>query len=71
MSHQQRLMTYCPAKGTNEPYPSHAAQWREFHGQCAWLWNPWTVRLRDARDVGPDPFGHLILDGSEVKAAHK
>lgn len=54
------LMRFDPATGEGRPYPSEANQWRHYNGQCAWLFNPWTGTRRDARDVGSDPFGHLI-----------
>jgi hypothetical protein len=59
---QERLMDYDPATGQPKPYPSHAAQWRDYHGHAtAWLYNPWTGLQRDARDVGSDVKGLLIL----------
>lgn len=54
------LMRFDPATGEARPYPSETNQWRDYNGQCAWLFNPWTGARRDARDVGSDPFGHLI-----------
>lgn len=66
---QQTLMRFDPATGHPTPYPSHAAQWREFNGGYAWLFNPWTGNRRHAGDVGSDPFGHLIVpDGEATKA---
>lgn len=62
---QQTLMKFDPADGTEKPYPSHAKQWREYHGKTAWLFNPWTGNRQDARDVGMDPFGQLILPPGE------
>lgn len=60
---QNALMHYDPATGQLKPYPSHAAQWRDFHGHgTAWLFNPWTGIRRDARDVGSDIKGVLITD---------
>ena len=50
---QQTLMQFDPATGELRPYPSHAEQWRAFHGPAtAWLFNPWTGTRRDAGDVG-------------------
>jgi hypothetical protein len=64
---QRTLMKYDPATGEERPYPSHAAQWREWHGDMtAWLFNPWTGRRRDARDVGSDVVGHLIVPPGEA-----
>lgn len=60
--HQDELMRFDPATGESRPHPSHAAQWRRYHGlQCAWLFNPWTGGRRDARDVGSDVTGLLIM----------
>lgn len=60
-SNQQAIMKFDPATGEPKPYPSHAEQWREWHGkQTAWLFNPWTGDRRDARDVGSDILGNLI-----------
>ncbi len=61
MSQQDKLMEFDPATGERRPYPSHAEQWRLYHGQsAAWLFNPWTGQRRDARDVGSDVQGLLI-----------
>jgi hypothetical protein len=62
---QQTLMRFDPANGTEQPYPSHAQQWRNFHGKYAWLFNPWSGERRSAGDVGDDPFGLLILPPGE------
>lgn len=67
---QQTLMHYDPATGRDHPYPSHAQQWREFHGKAAWLFNPWTGGMRSALDIGGDTFGHLIVPpGEPIHAA--
>ena len=58
---QNILMKFDPATGEERPYPSHAAQCREWHGGTAWLFDPWTGRRRDARDVGGDVHGLLIV----------
>lgn len=58
---QDLLMMFDPATGQLRPYPSHAAQYRAFHGTAAWLYNPWTGGARGSRDIGSDTFGHLIL----------
>ena len=58
---QNILMKFDPATGEERPYPSHAPQWREWHGGTAWLFDPWTGRRRDARDVGGDVHGLLIV----------
>jgi hypothetical protein len=65
MQSQEALMKFCPGWGTERPYPSHAAQWRSYNGQTAWLFNPWSGTRRDPRDVGTDPFGILIAPSSE------
>lgn len=57
---QDDLMKFDPATNTPHPYPSHADQYRIYHGQVAWLYNPWTGEARDARDIGSDCFGYLI-----------
>ncbi len=57
---QEQLMMYDPATGMQKPYPSHAEQWRKFHGEMAWLFNPWTGTRRHALDVGSDTFGRGI-----------
>ena len=57
---QRELMVFDPANGGERPYPSHAEQYREWHGQVAWLFDPWTGRRRRAEDVGTDVYGHLI-----------
>jgi hypothetical protein len=63
------LMLFDPATGEEKPYPSHAEQWRKYHGECAWLFNPWTGVRRDARDVGSDPFGLLYSYDEPTKSA--
>lgn len=60
MKEQQALMKFDPATGLPQPYPSHAAQYREWHGLVAWLFNPWTGERRDPRDIGSDVQGFLI-----------
>lgn len=54
------LMKFDPATAKEFPYPSEADQWREYHGATAWLYNPYTGNLRDARDVGSDVYGILL-----------
>ena len=66
MKQQHSLMKFDPATGEPKPYPSHADQWRDWHGKAtAWLFNPWTGTRRDAGDVGSDTFGQLILPPGE------
>ncbi len=63
---QQALMKFDPATGEPKPYPSHAHQWREWHGfGAAWLFNPWTGGRRSAADVGTDVLGHMIQPPTE------
>ena len=63
---QQALMKFDPATGDTRPYPSHAEQWREWHGYgTAWLFNPWTGGRRNASDVGTDVLGRLIQPPTE------
>ena len=62
---QDDLMLFDPATGEEKPYPSHSDQYRIYHGQVAWLYNPWTGQPRDARDIGSDCFGYLISNGDQ------
>ena len=57
---QDAMMKFDPATGEERPYPSHATQWRNWHGIAAWLFDPWTGRRRNAHDVGSDVHGLLI-----------
>lgn len=66
---QQALMKFDPATLEAKPYPSQADQYRDYHGRVAWLFNPWTGAHRDARDVGSDVFGQLIIPPGESVAA--
>ena len=64
---QESLMLYDPATGQDRPYPSHAEQWRQWHGYAtAWLFNPWTGDRRNARDIGSDVLGRAILPPGEA-----
>ena len=68
---QETLMRFDPATGNVKPYPSHAGQWRKYHGGTAWLFNPWAGGRRNALDVGSDPFGMAIsMDGEPIYAAN-
>jgi hypothetical protein len=69
-SNQHTLMSHDPATGESKPFPSHAAQWRAYHGRSAWLFNPWTGRRRSPEDVGNDVFGFLILPVGETIYAY-
>lgn len=68
---QQTLMKYDQATGQEKPYPSHAKQWRDWHGaKTAWLFDPWTGQRRTASDVGMDTTGILIIpEGEEIFAS--
>lgn len=59
---QQALMKFDPATGQPEPYPSHAEQYRQYHGTRAWLCNPWTGTVRTAEDIGTDVTGKKIVN---------
>lgn len=61
MAEQHDLMKFDPAFGTERPYPSHAQQWREYHGRMAWLFNPWTGAKRHPSDIGTDVTGLLVV----------
>lgn len=64
------LMKFDPQNGSEKPYPSHAEQYRIYHGSVAFLFNPWTGERRLAGDVGSDCYGYAILPpGEEMRAA--
>lgn len=59
-------MRYDPVNGfliisSDESIITDPVKYREYHGHVAWLYNPWTGQKRDARDIGSDTFGHLII----------
>lgn len=56
------LMHFDPVSGLPKPYPSEAKQFRKYHGNVAWLFNPYTGDKRNALDIGSDTFGCLIVD---------
>lgn len=63
---QYTLMMVDPATGETKPYPSHAAQWREYHGRStAWIFNPWNGSRRSAQAIGSDVQGLLIVPEGE------
>ena len=69
---QNKLMKFDPATNSPQPYPSHADQYREYHGRVAWLYNPWTGSIRDPRDIGSDVFGLLIrINCEKLRPAQK
>lgn len=55
------LMLFDPISGIEKPYPSHAAQYRQYHGMLAWIHNPWTGTKRSASDITEDPTGYWIM----------
>jgi len=59
---QESLMKFDPSYGTTKPYPSHASQYRKWHGHIGWLYNPWTGKRRHPMDIGSDVTGLLIDD---------
>ena len=59
-SQQTREMYYAPDTGDFGARPNIAHEWREWHGDVAWLYNPWTGYHRDPRDIDSDVYGHLI-----------
>jgi len=67
---QNKLMKFDPRTGESNPFPSHAGQFREWHGRDAWLLNPWTGKKRHYSDIGSDPTGTLIyIEGEPLLAA--
>lgn len=58
-------MKFDPQDGSEKPFPSNTSQYRKYHGDAAFLFNPFSGGRRDARDVGSDLFGHLISDKIE------
>jgi hypothetical protein len=63
----QALMRFDPATGKPNPEPKTAKAYREHHGKVAFLYNPYTGKLRDARDIGSDIYGHLIAPIMEIR----
>lgn len=63
------LMKFDPCFGEANPYPSHPAQYRAYHGARAWLFNPYTGARRHPCDVGTDPFGVLCVDPATMNHA--
>lgn len=66
---QETLMKFDPETGDARPYPSRADDWRKYHGPVAWLYNPWSGEKRDARDIGTDVYGVLIIPQGETLRA--
>lgn len=57
----KELMKFDPVDGSEKPYPSNANQYRNYHGDVAWLYNPWSGDKRDPRDIGSDALGVAIV----------
>ncbi len=51
------LMLYDPATNFATPYPSEANQYREYHPNKAWLYNPYTGIQRTSEELADDIFG--------------
>lgn len=68
---QMQRMDFSPDDCSKKPYPSQADQWRDYHGETVWFYNPWTGKARDARDIGSDTFGRLIIPPGENVVAGK
>ena len=66
---QDNLMKFDPATGQSTPFPSHAQQYRDYHGKVAWLYNPWFGTERTPEDIGSDVFGFGIISELPLKAA--
>lgn len=56
------LMKFDPVTGDERPYPSEPNQYRAFHGEIAWLYNPYSGERRDPRDIGSDVLGYGIYN---------
>jgi len=68
IGYQTAQMRFDPVTGTKEPYPSLASHYREWHGNVAWLYNPWSGAARDPRHIGSDVTGLLIVPGPVAEA---
>lgn len=53
-------MIYDPGTGKPDVAHTEAAQYRRYQADVAWLFDPWTGRLRAAQSVSNDVFGELI-----------
>ena len=65
VSRQGALLKFDPVDGSKKPYPSSAKQYRSYHGNVAWLYNPWNGKKRNPFDIGNDVFGLLISNSEE------
>ena len=59
---QDEIMKFDPSTLDEKPYPSHAGQYRDYHGPSAWLYNPWSGEKRHPLDIGTDVFGVGIVE---------
>jgi ATP-dependent protease HslVU (ClpYQ) peptidase subunit len=63
---QQHLpMIFDPATGLGIIGINIADEYRKWHGNKAWLYNPWTGEPRDPRDIASNVFGQLIIPPGE------
>jgi len=61
-------MKFDPSTGAKIT-PMHPDAYRDYYGEIAWLFNPWTGKPRDPRDIGSDVFGLLMIaPGESIKA---
>ena len=60
IAQQGALLKFDPVDGSKKPYPSSAKQYRSYHGNVAWLYDPWTGKKRCPFDIGNDVFGLAI-----------
>lgn len=61
------LMKFDPATGEKDPIPNEAKHYRNFHGDVAWIYNPYSGEKRDPRDIGSDVLGFGIIAGAHNK----
>lgn len=50
--------------------PVSTDRYRAFCGPVAWLYNPWTGKARDPRDIGTDPLGSLMVPPQAVESSN-
>ena len=58
---QDSIMQFDPVTREEKPFPSHAMQYRQYHGNFTWNYNPWTGSLRFQTDIVNDPCGLNII----------
>lgn len=66
---QSTKMSFDPVTGEENPTPCDASMYRAYHGQIAWLHNPWTGKKRHPLDIGSDVTGLLIIPPNETVKA--